>query len=76
MKIKDTCCHITNKGKVFDFFVVIQDELGMRAVMLRGKFGDVVSLIIIFARKLSRCLGFVPAEITSCCVGEVLGLVF
>ena len=63
-------------GKVSDFFVMIKDELGMRAFMFWCKLRDVISLIVIFARKFSSCLGFVPTEVTSCCVGEVLRLFF
>ena len=48
----------------------------MRTFMFWRKFGNVISFVIVFARKFSRCLCFVPAEVASCCIGKILGLFF
>jgi len=43
----------------------------MWTLVFRGKFGNVVSFIIIFRSQLSSGLCFVAAEITSRCVRQV-----
>ena len=46
----------------------------MRPFVFGGKFGDVVSLVVVLRSKLSSCCGFIATKITSRRVGEILGL--